>query len=668
MKKNLFLLFSLSIANFILAQTKDSTVYVSEVTIVGVSANQNTPVTKTDLSRNELIRTYQGQDLPVILTNTPSITFYSDGGNYNGYMYFRLRGVDQTRINMTLNGVPLNEPEDQGAYFSNYTDFFNNVSNVQIQRGIGTSSNGTASYIGSLNFKSINIVDTNYFNVNLGLGSFGTKRLSIANNTRISKKFGTYVRYSKTISGGYRDNSGTDADNLYVSANYSLNKHIFNFISFIGNSRNEMAYLASPESVIKTNRRHNPLKSNELDAFKQHFNQLQHTFKINDNKFITTSVFYTYLKGNYDIIFAPDMLNFQLNSDFYGIISNYTYKTDKTTFNAGISLNNYQRTHKMGIRPMETDVLYRNAGYKNEVSSFIKLERRIKNVVVYGDLQFRQSTFSYTTNNTTIPNTRPVTWNFINPKVGIGYNLTKKIYFYGFIGKMHREPTRNDMFAGFDDIDSSNFGLIGDFTKVKPETVTNSEIGLRYKTNNLTVNANVFNMDFRNEIAAIGQLSYIGLPLRKNVKSSNRKGIEIEGIYNVSNITLAANVTIMSSVIHEYYSDADSATYRNITPLLTPKVLATVNVGYVLKNFNLGGNIRYIGKSYLGNTNNLTLPAAIVGNLSLTYSVNANLLLIAQCNNVANSKYYNSGYVVAGERNFFVAPTRNFMFTINKTF
>lgn len=454
------------------------TLTMSEVVIYSVRAGEDKPVTEKTFYSYQLQKNYQGQDIPFFLNkHNPSILVYSDGGNYNGYQYFRLRGIDQTRINMTLNGVPLNEPEDQGAYFSNYPDYMKNISSMQVQRGIGLSSNGVASYGGSINFESVNLQKESGADINIGYGSFNTKRLSIGLNSKVSDKIYLYGRYSKLSSDGYRNNSSTDGQTFFYSGGYFGKKDIIKFTGFFGESKNGMAYLASSVADIQKDRKNNPLSPNENDDFKQNHFQLQYTRELNNNLKWTNTAYYTYLLGSYDVYINPDMLYFKLRSNFYGIISNLDYKKNNLDVNFGLHANNYDRTHQMSIKPDITTNLYSNTGKKNEQSAFLKLSYKLGKFTPYIDLQARNVNFTYVPEPSYNLQFNSINWFFFNPKAGLSYKKNEYITFYTCIGQTHREPTRNDMFGGADDIDPNNYALVSDFHRVKPESVIDFELG-----------------------------------------------------------------------------------------------------------------------------------------------------------------------------------------------
>lgn len=665
--RNSFFIFFLCYSVCLNAQ--DTAIVLSGTEVIATRADLKTPVSQKNISGIEISKAHFGQDAPYFLNSTPSVTMYSDGGNQTGYMYMRLRGIDQTRINFTLNGIPLSEPEDQGCYFSNYTDFMSNVGSVQIQRGVGTSTNGTASFAGSVNFESPNLYDTAYSGLSAGYGSYNSNRMSAVFNSGMLKN-GTsvYGRYSSNYSDGYRYHSGTDASTFFISGGHYGKKDIIKFTAFSGKSQNQMAYLATLESDIKNDPRTNYLSTDEKDLFRQNFAQLQHTRRFDSHSFVTSSLYHIGLSGNYDVYFAPDMLNFSLFSDLFGITSAYTYQENKVKIVTGINASSYFRNHSMSIQPMASQKIYSNRGDKHETSAFFKVSYDIKKFTVFADIQQRMTTFSYMADKNYGISVEPVSWDFINPKVGLTYSLNTTMNLYASAGQMHREPTRNDMLAGFDDIDTSNFSVIGDLKRIKPESVTDYEVGTNIKFKDATLQANVYRMNFKNEIAAIGQLSYIGLPLRKNVESSYRQGVELDYYWHLNKwLSVSGNITYMDAKIKTYTTDYDSVTYKNVSPLLTPKIILNQSMDFTSKSFTLSVFVRYSGKSYLDNTMNDTLmmPSATLLGTSASVRLSKNCAVSAVVNNLLDVRTYGGGYSMGGQRYYYVMAGRNVFVTLN---
>lgn len=634
---------------------------------------KRTPYTDFILPRPELERSYTGQEMPSFLAKTPSITWYSDGGGFTGYSYMRLRGMDQTRINVTLNGVPLNEPEDQGAYFSNYPDFLNSIRNVQIVRGVGTSVNGTASFAGSIGLESTLLPDTAYTEISVSAGSFRTHRISAEFNTGLIKnKWAFYGRFSDAASNGFREHSGTDGQSFFFSGGYFSGKNRLKLTGFTGFSKNQMAYLAESDSVLKQNYRANSLTTNEKDEFKQTLVMLQHEYALGGNSTLQTSLYYNYLQGGYDILFAPDLYNFSVKSNFAGAIVNYSYIRRRWSLYAGLHANGYQRDHYSFIQPDESNLLYRNTGLKNEASAFAKANYETGRFRFSADLQYRFVQFRYHEDQNANVNISPVSWSFFNPKASVAYLLRRGNIVYLSVGKTSREPTRNDLFAGYDNLDSLTYAEIGGLERVKPESVLDFELGIKFTYKSLRVHFNLYDMEFKNEIAAIGQLSYIGLPLRKNVASSSRRGAELDLRWRLfERLTLTSQANLSINNIKEYTTDYDSITYRNVQPLLTPQAVVNLSADYAFTRWLLAGiSGRYVSQSFLDNTNNpnFEIPASFILNASVSANFLRKYSVELMVNNITGQKYYSSGYVQGGQPYYFAMATRNYFVTFKFRF
>lgn len=659
----LLLLLSVVTIN-ISAQVSDSAAFkteLSELTIIGsIRADENTPVTLRNFDLPQIEKYSFGQELPTLLNNTQSVTIYSDAGNYFGYTYFRLRGIDQSRINFTLNGIPLNESEDQGVYFNNFVDFTNSIESMQIQRGVGTTTNGVASFGGSINFQSISLAKPK-IEFQSSLASYNTQRYSLEYCSGIQNNYSIYMRYSDASSDGYRYNSSNNSNSFYFSGGLFYNKDILTFTSFYGHQQNQMAYLATSIDDIEIDPRTNYLSPDERDDFHYLFNSFQYIRQLNINTTMTASLFYIKLDGNYDYLYSPDMYNYRLNSDFYGTMLNVNYKYNNWRIDGGVDLTYYNRNHTAIIKPIEEN-LYDNTGYKNDANAFVKVSCDVNETTFYGDLQFRNVRFTYFDDI----KIDPIIWNFLNLKIGFLFKLNSDVIFYSSIGMTKREPNRLDMLQGYDDIDQYNYVDVGDLSKVKPEKVMDIEGGLKFNYDEVKFNINGFSMQFQNEIAAIGQLSQIyGLPLRKNVPMSSRNGVEIDLSWQVTDrFLIENNTTFMSANIDTYITDYDSITYNNITPLLTPNTISNTTFSYDLKYFNVGLIGKYVSQSYLDNENTVKLPQYFIWDFVLEINLWQQTLDF-RVNNITNRQYYTGGYVgEPGVPYYYIQMPLNFIGTL----
>ncbi len=631
-----------------------NTVQLNEVTIQGIRAESKTPVTQKTIDKSDIDQIYHTQELPMLLNTTPSVISSTDGGHNMGYTSFRLRGIDQTRINMTLDGVPLNEPEDQGVYFSNYPDFTNSIKSMQIQRGVGTSTNGVSSYGGSISFESPSGL-TKSTEGQIGYGTFNTKRISIENSTGLlDNKMAFYTRYSTYSSDGYKYNSGGKGQSFFLSGGYYGKKDFVKITAFTGHSVNQMAWFAVSEDDINNDPRTNYNTEREKDDFTQSMVLLKYKHFFNSSN-ITTTAFYNRLDGDWGLDLLPlgggnDVLNFKLGSNFYGLTSNYNLTKDKFRLNIGISGNMYDRRHSMTILP-NADEIYVNKGLKNEASSFIKLGYDVKKFTFFGDAQIRYVDFKYQGDM----NMSPINWTFFNPKGGIMFTECKHINLYASVGQTHREPTRNDIFMGEDDPIT--------YTNVIPESVTDYELGTNISLNNFKLQGNLYYMNFKNEITLLGALGSNGLPLMTNVENSFRSGVELDMTLSLFS-KRKINILLINTSSYSYNRIKDGG--EEFNPLYTPNLI--INQGIVVKNskdvIRVGFDVKYHSESYIDMENTLTTPQFAVLNAQVDYRFYKQHSLSIRLNNLTNESYYTNGYAVGSDRHFFVNPPFNFFATL----
>lgn len=648
--KNLFIL-SLMLFGCLTTVAQDTTknYTLSDIEVVGVRASNKVPVTQKTINQEDIEKTYNGQEMTFILNSTPSINFSSDGGHAQGYTYFRLRGIDQTRINMTLNGVPLNEPEDQGVYFSNYPMFAINIKSMQIQRGVGTSANGTSSYGGSINFESLNGFDT-LTSIQAGYGSFGTMRINASHSTGILKnKLAVFGSLSAYNSNGYKYNSGGYGYSGFLSGGYYGKKSVIKFTCFSGFSHNDMAWFAVSETDIKKDPRTNYNPKGEDDDFRQSFAQLQYIKSINNSSSITTTAYYNRLDGIWGMFMdSVNLMRFGLASNFYGVMSNYHLQKNNLNMNVGVHANSYDRRHRMNIPNISEDYLYTNVGNKNDFSGYAKTSYDIKKFTIFADVQLRHVIFSY---NGDIP-MNDLSWTFLNPRGGISFRQNKNISYYASVGQSHREPTRTDMFGGSDNLVTLNI--------ITPEEVVDYEIGTRMCYGKLNAQANVFYMDFNNEITLLGALGSNGLPLMTNVTKSYRSGLELDLSYKIGRfITLVNNSSYMECKI----INNESVT----SPLYTPKFIINQAVEFFNKGLFVSLSAKYHSTSFIDFENTATTPSFLVLNYNAGFREGRYSVMV-QINNITNQRYYTNGYLIGGEKYFFVNAPINFNATFKYQF
>jgi len=645
-------MFALCLCSQALFGQQDTIRHLNEVT-VSYQADQATPVSYQNLDAKTLKLLSTGQEPSFILSQTPSITASSDAGSTQGYSYFRIRGIDQTRVNMTLDGVPLNEPEDQGAYFSNYPDIMNSVSKVQIQRGVGTTKNGVASYGGSVQLSSSNLYDSSRATAGVGYGSFNSSRVFAEYNSGIQHHKAFYARVSEVYSGGYKHHSTNNGQSAFLSGGLFYNKASWKMNLLVGHQQNHLAWLGVSDSLIAIDRRSNGAAPGEKDNFTQCTFQLQNSWKPSSKDAVQTSVYYTFLDGNYYFDFnnfngqpsTSELLNYAFRSNFFGVFSNFTHTFQDVTITAGVHANTYNRRH-VGS---DTDLgqLYTNTGYRNEVSTFAKAEYSVSRLNFFADIQYRHTSFAYR-GDVSMPT---LSWDFINPKAGLSFDLANSAVIYYSIGQTGREPTRNDMFAGNDNLAADETGAPVIAIK-DPEYVIDQEFGFRKQTPGAIFDVNLYYMNFDNEIVLNGNSGPNGASLTNHVDKSIRTGVELSWTQQVGRgLTLLNNTSFNYSKINEQH--------ESFKPILTPPVIVNQEVTYQWRQFLIGTAVRYQDASYIDFANSAKLTDYVLFNARLHYTVKK-----FQCSffiyNLTNIDYRANGSIgPAGKMLYFVQAPRN---------
>lgn len=648
---------------------------LERVMISAVRGAGDAPISQKTLTSADLQPRYFGQDVPLLLQGAaPSLTSYAETGNYWGYSYIRLRGIDQSRINLTLDGIPLNDPEDQVLYFTDFPDLANSLRSVQVQRGVGTSSNGTAAYAGSINMETIPLAASpRAGQVQLAGGSFGSRRYSGEYQSGLlPNRFAFYVRGSSLHSDGYRYHSGVEGKSVFVSAGYFGDHDILKFTATNGTMRDTMAYLAVPVADLDTNRRVNPLTERERDGFGERLTSLAYTRLLTPSSSLSITGYRIANSGDYDV--QLDSLDqFNLNATWGGVTGDLAIHHERVRLDLGGNASNYARHHFAFQHPDLANPLYYNTGHKQEVSGFAKLAYTAGAATLFGDLQLRRAEFRYTPDKNAGIGEQSIDWSFANPKVGVTYAASRATSLYAFYGSNTREPARADMFAGFDNLDTSNVAFVGDLSRVRPETVHDLEIGATHRGATFDVQANLYSMNFRNEIAPIGQLSYIGTPLRQNVGASYRRGIEADLTYRgIRRLLLTANASASTNRIRSYTDATGDApvTYHDVAPLLTPRFTSFERAVFAATPHTwLALEARYTSRSFLQNTSDprFVLPATLT--LDATASWHAGPYeLVVRGNNITNSRKYGSGYASGDVSYYYVLPPRNLFVEVKAGF
>ena len=623
-------------------------VKLDTVVLKGVRADAKTPVTQKTVTKTEIQKVYNGQEMSILLDKTPAITSNSDGGHPQGYTYFRLRGIDQTRINMTLNGIPLNEPEDQGVYFSNYPNFAKNVKSMQIQRGVGTSTNGTSSFGGSINFVSPTGIKEKT-ELEGTYGSWNTSRLNFGHETGLigNDNVSAYFNASLFNTDGYKYHSGSKGYSIFLSTSLYGTSDMWTLTAFNGKSNNEMSWFAVSETDIEADPKTNYNHEDADDTFTQTFVSLAYKNRLNSTNRISTSIFYNRLDGDWDL-YVGDMLNFRLGSNFAGIISNYNYTPENFDINVGVNANFYERDHSMVVLPDTDFDIYDNTGTKNEVGTYGKVKYDLDVLTLFADAQVRYVTFDYDGDVELVKQT----WTFFNPKIGLTYNVSDNFKFYTTLGKAHREPTRSDMFGGEDN-------LI-EFVDVTPEEVLDYELGVNYTSKKFQAQANLYYMDFENEITLLGALGSYSLQQFGNVEQSYRAGLEVDLAWAVHDeVTIKYNGSFSDNSISDQGIEFE--------PLYTPKVVQNLALNLHKDGVFIEIAGKHHSESYLDFANENVTPSFIIANLTMGVEKEKYGVKL-QGINVLSQEYFTNGYMDGGVRNFYVNAPASVYLTVKYKF
>ena len=635
--------------------------YSETMVVSAIRADEETPVTKTDITRDEIERQYHGQDVPLLLRDAPSVQAYTESGvGGSGYSYISLRGVSPTRINFTLDGVPLADSEDMGTYFADFPDLARSLQSIQVQRGVGTSTVGSPSFGGSVNMESIDLAQESRLDATLAGGSFGNRQASIGYQSgALASGLAFYTRLSYLENDGFRDHSGIRQRNVFLSAAKPLGDAQLKLTGFSGHEDQQLAFFATDADTLKSDLHANPMRPEEKDSFGYDLAQLQYLRPLGSDANMTASVYYQRGYGWYRLFdFGTDVLReYGLDGMLLGTMLTYSRTSGAWTTNYGVHVNRFKRDHTrdlMSFRAESTDLQrdYANYGVKGEANAFAKVTWSTGAWHLYGDAQVRYTDFEYH-GDTDI---EPISWTFFNPKIGARYEIGARSSVYASAGMSTREPTRNDLFQGED-----NPSFAHDLHAVRPERVYDLEAGWNLRTAKVQLAANVYAMEFRNEIASTGELSEIGLLLRRNVDRSYRRGVELDLAWQATPVLrLKTNANVSRNRIHEwtqFFDVYDSGfnwigsrpqTFHDVEPLLTPGVLFHQSVEYTPSTrLTLGAIGRYAGRSYLDNTNNKAFeaPSYFVLDANVSYAVNDWARVSLQVNNVLNNdRFYPSGY------------------------
>lgn len=667
---------------------------VSEnVVVKALRADDVAPVTKTDLDRPELAAKSWGQEMPVLLQDTPSVTSYSETGSGQGYAYLFLRGIGQSRVNMTFDGVPLNEPEDSAVYTADFGNLAGNVGSVQIQRGVGTSTFGAAAFAGSINFQSLDPSAAPSLDLQIGGGSFGTARASANwNSGTFGGGWRLSLRPSWQTTDGFRDSSGVTQESVFFSLARDFAASSLRISGFVGEERIQQAFLAVEKDVLERDLTFNPLAPEERDHFHEYLVTAQWTKALGVDGSLSLQGYVVGAGGWYRLFADAEnrsgLQEYGLSWLFGGGLATYTRDFGTFHLTAGAHAYGYGSTHTQD--DVDGPRNYLNHGYKNEVSGFVKLLGNLGAWHPFLDAQVRHARLSYSGD----VGEAGRGWTFFNPKAGVRFDVSARSSVYVSAGRTAREHGRSDLLLGED-----NASALPDFGAVRPESVWDFELGGEWRTQALALKANLYDMEFRDEIALTGELSPIGLALRRNVERSSRRGLELEAAWQaLPTLRVTAALDVNRSRIAAWtqfydvydaagnYTAATSRTYHDVVPVGTAPFVATAGIeSTALGGVTAGLTGRYVAASWLDNTNTegleaprfFQLDALFRFDLSRAIGVGKPRLSVRVNNLLDNRRVFPSGYSyayvtrdagqdqISGIPYYYPAATRSFFVTLD---
>lgn len=676
------------ISNVALAQQKFSgsdTTTLQPLEIYATRANDLTPVTKTNLDKKTIEKNNIGRDLPFILNQTPSVQVNADAGNGIGYTGIRIRGTDATRINISINGIPYNDAESQGTFFVNLPDLASSANSIQIQRGVGTSTNGTGSFGGTININTNEIDSQCYIMLNNAIGSYRSmKNTLMLNSGLINKHFFFTGRLSNISSDGYVDRSQSKLQSFYTSSAYIDNKQSLRLNIFSGKEKTNAAWFGINQATLDTNRTYNPAGTekpgtpydNQSDNYRQTHYQLFYNRKINKKIQFNLTGFLTKGNGYFeeykagqllsdyglpnvvtgaDTIYNSDLIRqLWLDNKFYGIVFSSQFVNAGTNITFGGTANQYDGNHFGKI--ISTIVpnaapagyeWYQLTATKKEISAYTKWIQQLNNKwSLFADLQLRNVYYvinGFRNNPEIVVNNKYL---FFNPKAGITYkNKGNKIYFS--VAKAAKEPNRDDFETASNE-------------KPNPEKLLDFEAGFEHKKNSNYWGLNIYLMNYKDQLVLTGKLNDVYAYTRTNIPKSFRAGVEIEGLKKINKwLSITGNLNLSINKVKdftEYIDDYDNGNqivnhYTSTDISYSPAVIgASSFIINPIKNTSITLNSKYVGKQFLDNTSNASrqLNAYFVQDLRIDYDFklkkNRQINLFLQINNLYSAKYTPNGY------------------------
>lgn len=660
-----------------------------EVVIRGIRTFEQEPPSFTNISDKQISAENLGQDLPYIMALSPSTVVSSDAGNGVGYTSMRIRGTDVTGINITLNGIPMNDPESHGVWWVNMPDLASSINNLQIQRGVGTSTNGAAAFGASINIQTNQYSAEPHAEFNTSLGSYKTFKNTLGFGSGLTKgRWSVDGRVSVISSDGYIDRAASNLKSFFLSGAYNGEKSIYRFNIFSGKEKTYQAWAGVPKDSLKTNRTYNPYTyANETDNYKQDHYQFFYAREFNKYWRMNAALFYVRGRGYYEqykedrsfssyglpdiplgsqIITHTDLIQQKwLDNHYYGLSWSANFKKNKLDMIIGCGWNQYDGDHYGKIIWAEYDMnmdkdheWYRNNGLKTDLNFYAKANYQLLTKLnIYGDLQYRIINYRIDGIHDDLRDiSQEHDFNFFNPKFGFVYDISGRHRTFFSFGIANREPNRS-IYRDASPGEEPAF-----------ETLYDYELGYKYTSSRLAFSGNLFFMDYNNQLVLTGKINNVGAPIMTNVKDSYRAGIELQaGIRILKRLKWDFNASFSKNKIKDftayidnwnYWDDPENEPYQyeeylgetNIS--FSPDITASSLIDYeAIDDLHITLVSNYVGKQYIDNTSSedRKLKPYFLNDIRVMYTIRTNLIkeinLHFQLNNIFNVEYESNAWV-----------------------
>ena len=642
---------------------------LDEVLVSAVRATSSIPVTYSNLSKKELAKRNLGQDIPILLNYLPSVISSSDAGAGVGYTYLNVRGSNSERINVTINGIPYNDPESHGTFWVNLGDFASSTENLQLQRGVGTSTNGSGAFGASLNILTDAVSENAGGEISNSFGSYGTRKHTVKFTTgKINEHLEVSGRFSNIHSDGYIDRAFTNLKSYFLQASYKDENTLIKAVSFGGAERTYQAWYGLDPQQLEEDRRQNPYTyENEVDDYKQNHYQLHWNEKLNNQWSTNLGLNYTKGVGFFEQYKAAEnaadfnnliedgsdvIVRRWLDNDFYVLNFNANYKNEKLNFISGVSYSNYTGDHfgeviwgsNLSSGTSIQDRYYFSDAKKTDMSIFSKATYEMnEKVSAYLDLQGRF--VNYQTKGLTSdrnPLDVDAKFNFFNPKAGLIYKIAPQNSVYLSYARANREANRNDFENGIS----------------SPEILDDIELGWRYRSDQIQLNTNIYYMSYKNQLVLTGAIDDVGAPIRATSGKSYRLGLEIDADIKLNDQFSIKSNAAFSTNKNEDFTAPINGNLLNLgnTPLsFSPNVIVGNMLVYQpIKNLQISFLSKYVGKQFMSNLNSNVskldvLDSYFTSDLNFVYEIATKkvfdaIIISGIINNIFDTEYVDRGY------------------------